>query len=253
MISCGQKSVFEKLVSNLPDKAYTKVNRVNMRVSPFILGSKVDVLRKGVELKVVERSETKDIIGSSREYWYRVRMVNGVEGWIYGTGLLFDKPEDDKSDLEIWRIPMDSSMLPDADLRGKWKVSSGGERFNRVDLVLRGDGTFSYQTGIEMPAEGTYSISREKNQIILNSGSLPDGKSFLYTFSGEELRLVSEISGTRVVFRRFSAPAMKRKKIAKEIPGVIREDEDENAEEQSNSPEIDISEPVMETEKSDAE
>lgn len=219
VMSCGEKGVFRRLVDTIPDRAVTRVNSVNMRIAPFVLASKVDVLQKGIPLKIVDRSDKKDRIGRSVDYWYRVRLINGLEGWIYGTGLTLNESPG-KGENPVWNIPSTSSVIPDGDLRGKWKVSSGGDSFKRVELLFRKDGTFLYQRGAEMPAEGTYKVDADLNSIQLKSGSLPDGTGIKYFFTGRELRLSGDIGGTRVVFRRSSMPGLKVKKSRKQLPDM---------------------------------
>ncbi len=200
--ACGEESVFRRLV--IPRSAYTSVNGVNLRIDPFLLSSRVDVLRKGVHVSIKDRSAEKERIGKTSDYWYKVVLDNGVEGWVFGSSLSFQATLPEKNDLPPYVIRPDSANLPVVDIRGRWRNIDPASRMGGVELLLREDSSFLYQREKGMPLEGSYRNDRSSGQIILESSSLPEGGIFSYFFVGPEVRLTSTLNHTPFVLKRIA-------------------------------------------------
>lgn len=62
-------------------------NSVRLRKTPSTSSEIITQLSKGSSVKVLDRIETEETIGGLTNYWYRVRLKNGTEGWMFGAWL----------------------------------------------------------------------------------------------------------------------------------------------------------------------
>lgn len=83
LLHCKQDSTV------LGNKAKVIVERANLRVAPLALSAIVEILPRDTELYVWERTLKKVKIGGRHHYWYKVRLENDIEGWLYGSLLSF--------------------------------------------------------------------------------------------------------------------------------------------------------------------
>lgn len=60
---------------------------VRLRDFPGTSGKILAVLKKGQLCTVLEHSKTRQTIDGVKECWYRIRLSNGVEGWVFGAWL----------------------------------------------------------------------------------------------------------------------------------------------------------------------
>jgi hypothetical protein len=59
-------------------------SKVRVRNEPLLTAAIVSQLEKGDSVTVLSRSATRVPVGSTSNYWYRVRTADGREGWTYG-------------------------------------------------------------------------------------------------------------------------------------------------------------------------
>jgi len=65
-------------------------DRVNFRQNPEIVSDNViRQLNSGIKLQVLQRSNSRQKIGTGSNYWYKVRATDGTEGWVYGQYIFF--------------------------------------------------------------------------------------------------------------------------------------------------------------------
>lgn len=57
---------------------------VRIRATPNLKGTIIASLEKGAIVEELERSERKEKVGNDLDHWYKVRLDNGQEGWIFG-------------------------------------------------------------------------------------------------------------------------------------------------------------------------
>ena len=67
----------------------TTVSAVRVRTGPQFAEQEVTRLKLGAVVSAVARSAEQSEIGGKKDYWYRVRLPEGGEGWVFG-GLLAD-------------------------------------------------------------------------------------------------------------------------------------------------------------------
>jgi hypothetical protein len=67
----------------------TTVSAVRVRTGPQFAEQEVTRLKLGAVVSAVARSAEQSEIGGKKDYWYRVRLPDGGEGWVFG-GLLAD-------------------------------------------------------------------------------------------------------------------------------------------------------------------
>ena len=79
--------------------ATAKRDRHAVRATADAFGSVLYTLKEGEEIKIIERSDEMDTIGSTQNYWYRILTETGTAGWSYGHNLeLFRASEAEKRD-----------------------------------------------------------------------------------------------------------------------------------------------------------
>lgn len=171
-------------------------HKASLRIDPTTVASEIVFLDRGLEVNVIGRSTEKARISGHNEFWYRVRLPDGIEGWVYGaslsigsTGGVRRKPEQDKKELAL-------------SLVGKWwEVRTDGSTGYRR-LYLWPDGVYKYAYGTDGPMlEGKYEILAEEQQLKLDPPS-GMGDTVRLKRLGTELRLFAETDGKKVSLRR---------------------------------------------------
>lgn len=61
-----------------------KINNVKLREEPTTKSKLLRKLTKGLLVKVLDRSEKKHSISNMYDYWYKVKIPEGIEGWVFG-------------------------------------------------------------------------------------------------------------------------------------------------------------------------
>jgi hypothetical protein len=90
LLSCGGDGAFS-IAGEFYKKVYVKERQVSLRINPSTVATRMDVVPYNTELKILRQGAAKKRIGSSTDYWYLVRLPNGVEGWVFGNGISFSK------------------------------------------------------------------------------------------------------------------------------------------------------------------
>jgi len=84
------KNLYRKVMKEFPDHEISryigeiKINNVKLRKEPSTKSSIIRILPAGALVRIIDRSDTRYRISNVYEYWYKVRLADGVEGWIYG-------------------------------------------------------------------------------------------------------------------------------------------------------------------------
>jgi len=122
---------------------------VNLRNSPGLTGDQIGRTVKDEILIQLEKSMDTMQIGDSRDYWYRIATLRGVNGWIFGKFLKTPDPGSftTKSASEPWSIE---------DHFNSWSDSNTPENWNHLNS--------SGKSTINFRKEG------EKKILILNAG-----------------------------------------------------------------------------------
>ena len=81
LIACNE-SIF---LTN--SKRWINAEKTNLRIAPLALASVLEILTKNTPVEIIGRTKNKVKIGKNIDYWYRIKLENKIEGWIYGTSL----------------------------------------------------------------------------------------------------------------------------------------------------------------------
>ncbi len=87
---CDGNSAFHA-VTQSHKKAYVKAEYASLRLAPSTVATRIEALPYNTEIRIINQTSEKRKIGGQADYWYLVRLTNGVEGWIYGSGISFSE------------------------------------------------------------------------------------------------------------------------------------------------------------------
>jgi hypothetical protein len=124
IFSLLQTSAFTQQSSNT--RLITISSGVRVRTQPQLTASEVERLPIGTVVEVIERGSTKETVGKASDYWYRVKLASGKDGWLFG-GLLstFDPSQAEEIYLKI------------ANNKLKIEESSFGDMVDLVNFLSR--------------------------------------------------------------------------------------------------------------------
>ncbi len=157
-------------------------NATALRISPFVFSGCITRMDKSTVTVILERSAEKSQIGKSRDYWYHVRLTDGITGWVYGGNIrIFDAEDSGKLTEMLSRLQKDGDDETVRDISGKWWTISSSGDFTNICLELYPDGKFrAYKKGGEEKAvEGQFSADSSRNELLFS----PDSGCF-----GEKLK-----------------------------------------------------------------
>src|SRR5687768_2244477 len=87
-------------------------SNVRVRSEPKTAAAEVTKLPLGVVIRPVEQSKAREKIGGAEDFWYRVALADGREGWVFGA---FTAPFDARDRDAIYkRIASDRLKVKDA-------------------------------------------------------------------------------------------------------------------------------------------
>ena len=183
------------------------VDDASVRLEPFLYASRVAVLSTGENVEVLDHSKEKSPIAGKIDYWYRVRLRDGIMGWVYGQNMkIFSEGSDGSVASYAKELREEENEKAVKELRGKWwSVSGIGEdTFTDHILALRENGKYaSLKKGSTTPVEGEYTIDSLKGEITFDKGtSFGDKANFV--IRGEIYLLETTIDGKNVKFKRIS-------------------------------------------------
>ena len=76
-----------------------------LRVDPLIFTSRVAQLKKGEVGEVLEKSSEKKPVGGTIDYWYKIRLSNGISGWVFGSNINILK-DSNRNNVESYLKPV---------------------------------------------------------------------------------------------------------------------------------------------------
>ena len=151
-------------------------NNAALRINPVLFSGCISRLEKGCAVEVLDKSAQKSNIARTKDYWYYVKLEDGITGWVYGQNLKFVDVKNRKQmeDAIAEFRSQDSGNLLKG-IAGKWWSTNSFGDFTNHGLELNEDQTYkSYLKGGEKYAvEGEFTIDYAKNEI-----SFPKGTSF---------------------------------------------------------------------------
>lgn len=193
-----------------PKNGYITMDRMSMRVSPFILSSKVSILNKGIRVKLMERTAEKERIGSVSNYWYRIQLNNGINGWVFGSGISFKPIADSGTKGAPGTLEFSLATLNMQSVLGYWvEMNQSGGNGNRL-FNFKEDMAYHYSDpSSRIKHDGKYEVDSESGKILLEKSS-PAGSNLDFFFVGKELRFTLNQGNQEIIFRhslQHSIPA----------------------------------------------
>jgi hypothetical protein len=111
----------------------TIASNVRARALPNTSAEEVTKLQIGTIVQELEQSSAKEKIGNNEDYWYKVAMPNGKEGWIFGS---FTLPFAANNRAEIYkRIASERLKIKDANFADSADLA----RFMTIAMTEIGD------------------------------------------------------------------------------------------------------------------
>jgi uncharacterized protein YgiM (DUF1202 family) len=192
---CGDAADFGK--ENIRQGGVVTENNTALRISPLVFSGIVTRLEKGYPFEVIERSAEKSKIARTTDFWYHIKLENGITGWIYGQNLRLMNIKNRKQlDSVVSEFKEQESGAFAKALSGKWWSINAFGDFTNHALELYEDNKYkSYFKGQEKyPIQGEFSVDFSKSDIIFPRGTsfkanlkfAQRGSSYiLYTSSGD--------------------------------------------------------------------
>lgn len=176
-----------------------------MRVDPLIFTSRVAQLKKGEVGEVLEKSSDKKPVGGATDYWYKLRLSNGITGWVFGSNINILK-DSNRNNVESYLSQFwekETKELSEA-LHGRWWSVNRFNDFTSHVLEIYKDGKYkSYYKGSEKKIEGDYNFDFNKNQIIFLNGTTFEG-DLNYFRRGDEYTLSREDEKDEIKFKKIN-------------------------------------------------
>jgi hypothetical protein len=145
-------------------------------------------------------------VGKAKDYWYKIKLDNGISGWVFGSdmNILKDSNKDHISSYlsEFWE--KETTELSAA-LHGKWWSVNKFNDFTSHCLEIYKDGKYkSYHKGGSKKIEGEYNFDFNNNQIIFLKGTSFEG-DLNYFQRGDEYTLIRESETNEIKFKKINA------------------------------------------------
>jgi len=176
-----------------------------LRIDPLIFTSRIDQLKKGEVGEVLEKSSEKKPVAGTVDYWYKIRLNNGITGWVYGSNIniLKDSNRDNVESYlsQFWE--KETKELSEA-LHGRWWSVNRFNDFTSHVLEIYKDGKYkSYIKGSTKKIEGDYNFDFNKNQIIFLNNTTFEG-DLNYIRRGDEYTLSREDEKDEIKFKKIN-------------------------------------------------
>jgi len=234
-VNCSrEKSVSVSGIENeFSKKKYIAVVLVDytaLRIDPVIYSSKVDQLKKGDILDLIEKSTTKTLIGKNNDYWFKVKTDGGLKGWVFGGNLkLFEKGKD--YNIDDFRKQIDEEKIEKIKktIKGRWWSINPRGDFTNQSLKLFENGKYlsSWKNGKEI--EGTFSIDLDKMELVF-SGKTTFNVNVKLLQRGQDYDLKYEQEDKRYGFKKLSNdPDEKADELILEDKSVVETEKKDDA------------------------
>lgn len=144
-----------------------------LRIDPLIFTSRVTQMKKGEVGEILEKSSEKKPVAGKMDYWYKIKLSNGISGWVYGSNISILK-DSNRNNVESYLSQFwekETKELSEA-LHGKWWSVNRFNDFTNHCLEIYKDGKYkSYLKGSTKKIEGEYNFDFNKNKIIFLNGT----------------------------------------------------------------------------------
>jgi len=182
-----------------PDYGYIDVSRGILRSDPVAIAPELELLTYGERVAILGHTAKKVRISSMNDYWYRIRLENRMEGWVYGAALTFDRTDMDQKRLGANRV--DPKEL-EAELPGQWWQLKEDGSTGLFKYSFWPDGICKFGFGNTPMKECKYEITEEGVTFEARTSA---GIVLTPLRSGKEIRLKGSRSGKDLIFFKGSS------------------------------------------------
>jgi len=176
-----------------------------LRVDPLIFTARVAQLKKGEVGEVLDKSSEKKPVGGAINYWYKIKLSNGISGWVFGSNINILK-DSNKNNVESYLSQFwekETKILSEA-LTGRWWSINRFNDFTNHVLEIYKDGKYkSYIKGSTKKIEGDYNFDFNKNQIIFLNGTTFEG-DLNYFRRGDDYTLSRDAEKDEIKFKKIN-------------------------------------------------
>jgi hypothetical protein len=178
----------------------------SIRIHPLIYSARIAVLATGEQVEVLEKSKEKAPVAGKLNYWYKIRLRDGIVGWVYGANLkVFAEGSDRSVESFAKELRAEESVNAMKALKGKWWSVTETQAFTDNIISLKDDGTYaSMKKGSTTPTEGEYKVDTLGSKITFSKGSTV-GETIDYIIRGDIYILEGSIDGKRVSLKKISS------------------------------------------------
>ena len=192
--------------------------KTSLRLQPFIFSARIGELTKGSTFEVLQRSKKKAWIAGKRNYWYKIKLKNLIEGWTYGNNItIFSDSSSDAVNDKITKFWEKEKGILNKLLIGRWWSFNRFNDFTRYGLDIRPDNKYiSYYKGRQEKAkEGTYEIDMA-NSILKFKGYTTFKGDLHFKKFGKNYYLIAKEEKNPTRFKRILEDFKKDKQIKKD-------------------------------------
>jgi uncharacterized protein YgiM (DUF1202 family) len=176
-----------------------------LRVDPLIFTSRIAQLKKGEVGEVLEKSSEKKPVAGTVDFWYKIRLSNGISGWVYGSNIniLKDSNRDNVESYlsQFWEKETEELS---AAIHGRWWSVNRFNDFTSHVIEIYKDGKYkSYIKGNPKKFEGDYNFDFNNSKIIFLNGTTFEG-DLNYTRRGDDFTLSREDEKDEIKFKKIN-------------------------------------------------
>ncbi len=203
--SCGDSGRHDRSrARKVSEYAVVVSDNTALRIDPMIYSARITLMRKGTRLEVLDQSREKSWVGKDHSYWYKVRLENGLGGWVYGSTIrIFKESQSGSIDGYVSNLREHEQETLRKNLSGKWwSVNRNGD-FTNLCVEIYENGKYkSYARG-GREIEGEYNFNFNDETIVFLNGT-SFGQNLKYINRGNMYHLEAKEGKYEIRFRKIT-------------------------------------------------
>ena len=171
-----------------------------LRIDPLVFSARIKQMNKGTIVEILERSSEERIIGGHKDFWYKIKLENGITGWTFGRHIkVLDAAGKETLESYLGKFWEEETEELSNDLHGKWWSINRFGDFTNHALEIFKDGRYrSYLKGGGKAIEGVYNFDFNKNMVIFLSGTTFDSDlNYIRKGNSHSLQKIEEMEEIR--------------------------------------------------------